>query len=118
MDTALMQGDAVRDGQTGRLLTVEGEEELVQRALIRLAVKKGSFFLNPELGSELTLLRRIPSSRWDGEALRLVREALAGLDGLTAETVYCERVGADLLLHLELRVAGRLSRQTLSVGGN
>ena len=50
MELLLQHGDHSRNGQ-GFLQEVDGAQQLVQRAMVRLTVPKGKFVLNPQLGS-------------------------------------------------------------------
>lgn len=63
MELLLQHGDHSRNGQ-GFLQEVDGAQQLVQRAMVRLTVPKGKFVLNPQLGSLLhTLGRTAPAQR-------------------------------------------------------
>lgn len=55
MELLLQHGDHSRNGQ-GFLQEVDGAQQLVQRAMVRLTVPKGKFVLNPQLGSLLHTL--------------------------------------------------------------
>ncbi|MFR8529855.1 MAG: hypothetical protein ACLVDB_01215 [Anaeromassilibacillus sp.] len=57
MDTALAGGDFSL-GANGLPRGISGEEELLQRAAIRLRVPLGRFAFQPTLGSRLYTLRR------------------------------------------------------------
>ena len=57
MELLLQHGDHSRNGQ-GFLQEVDGAQQLVQRAMVRLTVPKGKFVLNPQLGSLLHTLGR------------------------------------------------------------
>lgn len=50
-------GDYVRSG-CGGFATVSGRDEALQRALMRLSARRGSFFPLPDFGSEL---HKLPS---------------------------------------------------------
>lgn len=66
MELLLQHGDHSRNGQ-GFLQEVDGAQQLVQRAMVRLTVPKGKFVLNPQLGSLLHTLgrtRRRSGSSW------------------------------------------------------
>lgn len=56
MDTALSNGDFLKNSK-GMPVMIDGTNELLQRALIRMTVKKGSFTYDKELGSELYKLK-------------------------------------------------------------
>ena len=57
MELKIKDRDYVSDG-TGALVRVSGWDELLERVLFKLSVRRGSFALAPELGSELHLLWR------------------------------------------------------------
>ena len=74
MDLAIKDGDFLTDSR-GRPIYISGMEELLQRVLIRLCVKKGSFVYDVTLGSDLYKLK--PSDKdLNSKALTYVREAL------------------------------------------
>ena len=75
MDTAICSGDFLLDGR-GRPVVISGMQEILQRALIRLTVQKGSFIYDPELGSRLFTLKST-SGDLQKQATNLVREALS-----------------------------------------
>ncbi len=56
MDTWLYRGDHKRNEQ-GFVEKISGGMEKIQQAIIRLSVPKGSFALDEELGSKLSMLR-------------------------------------------------------------
>ena len=57
MELKIKDRDYVADG-AGGLVRVSGWEELLERVLFKLSVRRGSFALAPELGSKLHLLWR------------------------------------------------------------
>ena len=77
VELKLNDGDYVPDGQGG-FRTVEGAEEVLQRALFQLTAKRGSFPFLPGLGSRLYLLPREKPSARPAMARRYAAEALAG----------------------------------------
>lgn len=98
MDTMLAGGDQYRDAR-GLPAAITGIQELIQRALIRLTVRKGSFALDPELGSELRRLRGGPSEALDRAALSYAQEALAPLSGqVSAVSATCRPQGQNSML--------------------
>ena len=62
MELKIKDRDYVSDG-AGALVRVSGREELLERVLYKLSVRRGSFALMPELGSELHLLWREKGER-------------------------------------------------------
>lgn len=96
MDTLLVRGDHFLDGR-GLPVTLTGSAELIQRALIRLSVRRGSFSLDPSLGSEL---HRLPGARLDimeRLALSYAQEALLPMAGVSVSQVQLTRSGRDAL---------------------
>ena len=71
MELKIRDRDYVADG-AGGLVRVSGWDELLERVLFKLSVRRGSFALAPELGSKLHLYggkraraaRRQQSSMW------------------------------------------------------
>lgn len=84
MDTRLENGDFVRN-HLGMPLVVTGAQELLQRALIRLCVRKGSFALDPALGSRLHTLRGESREHRQEAARLLAQEALLPMPEVTVE---------------------------------
>ena len=68
MELKIKDRDYVSDG-AGALVRASGREELLERVLYKLSVRRGSFPLAPELGSELHLLWREKGERlWSRRA--------------------------------------------------
>lgn len=96
MDTKVLDGNYVL-GPTRLPQTVEGLEELLQYARLRLALRRGSLPYNRELGSGLY--------QWDPQkehaedrALALANEALLGLAGVRAKAAYIIENGVRFLI--------------------
>ena len=97
MDLLLKDGDLV-PGTDGLPVPVEGREELLQRALIRLCARRGGFAPYPGLGSRLYRA----GAAGEAELRGLGEEALAGLPlRRTALTVDRQAGGVWLGLTLE-----------------
>lgn len=106
MDTLLVSGDHYTDAR-GLPVALEGSRELVQRVLIRLQVRKGSFALDPSLGSELYRLRRSADEQNNRVAMGYVQEALADMPEVSVYGVTCTPTGLDeLLVEVELSLSG------------
>lgn len=88
MDTLIKDGDFCLDGR-GRPVVLEGVDELVQQALLRLTTKKGAFALDTTLGSELYRLRGCGRERMAALAQGYVEQALLPINGLSVEGVQC-----------------------------
>ena len=99
MDTAIANGDFKTDAK-GLPVTVEGAEELLQRAMFRLTVPQGSFLYDGQLGSRLHTLKETyerPAALGE-TALQMAREALEPMEQVTVQSVQVERTGPDGLL--------------------
>lgn len=97
MDTLLANGDQFTDSR-GLPVPLEGDGELIQRALIRLSVKRGSFREDPTLGSQLHKLQGGGTDTLNRLALSYVQDALAPLPQLTVKSVTVTRTDAQCLL--------------------
>ena len=86
MEFLLRDGDYVPDG-SGSLIKLTGPEEVLQRVLFRLTVRRGSFPLLPELGSELFRLGGEKPSARQALAAQYVAQALAEEPEVEVETV-------------------------------
>lgn len=96
MDTLLAGGDHHRDSR-GLPLAITGEREIIQRALIRLTVRRGSFPQDPALGSELHRLRGAKTGTLAQLALSYVQDALAPMREVCVTRVGATRTGRDTL---------------------
>ena len=92
MELELRNGDYVRAGGA-RLRRVDGQEALLQRVLIRLTARRGTFPFWETLGSRLWQLGRMPSGARLSAALQYVAEALAEERELTVENVSLTEYG-------------------------
>lgn len=77
MELKVRDGDYLTDGQGG-FQRAEGAEELLQRVLWKLCIRRGSFPLLPDLGSRLYQLVGEKPARREALARQYVAEALAG----------------------------------------
>lgn len=103
MDLLLKDGDLVLDHR-GMPVRIEGGRELGQRAVIRLAVKRGALPYDPDFGSRLHCLRRVGSQKQlERAALAAVREALAPMDELRVLSVGCQYDGETSRLSVQVR---------------
>lgn len=68
MNTWLYRGDHKRNEQ-GFVEKISGGMEKIQQAIIRLSVPKGSFALDEELGSKLSILGKVPVNQREELAL-------------------------------------------------
>lgn len=114
MDTLLVNGDHGLDSR-GLPAVVTGDRELIQRALVRLSVRKGSLGGAPTLGSELHRLRGARAEHLDRLALSYVQEALAAMAGVTVESVAVRREDRDEMA-VEVAVGIGANHYRLEVG--
>lgn len=115
MELMLKDGDYV-PAMGGGFQRAEGNDELLQRVLWKLSVRRGSFPFLPELGSRLYLLpREKPGARLSA-ARQYVEEALAGEDDLRVTDVTLG-AGADgeMLLTAQMDYQGRQLAGTVTV---
>ncbi|MEE0858627.1 MAG: histidine kinase [Acutalibacteraceae bacterium] len=77
MDTALKNGDFAKN-ESGKIYSISGMEETLQRCRILLTVKQGSFCYNRAFGNNLHTLSA-DDKNLQGNALLLVREALISI---------------------------------------
>ena len=73
MDTAISNGDFMLDSN-GIPISIYGIQEILQRALIRLTVRKGSFIYDTNLGSDLYKLKKTTSTSNKSRALSMVNK--------------------------------------------
>ena len=116
MELKIKDRDYVPDG-SGALVRASGREELLERVLYKLSVRRGSFPLMPELGSELHLLWREKGERRETAAKRYVAEALAEEAGVTVSGVSLEQKSDLLLLCAALLYEGETLEVSVRIGG-
>ena len=80
MDTAIQNGDFLRDG--GRPISIDGKDELLQRAYLRLQARRGAFPYDPQMGSRIPLLP--PEELTVEAAMACIEEAMGDDPSLTA----------------------------------
>ena len=112
MDTLLTHGDHATDAR-GIPVSITGTDELLQRVLLRLIVRRGSFKYDKDLGSELYRLSRDTSSATRRAALSYVREALSTLPQLSVVDVDIRTERERMLITVELSYEG--SRYLLEI---
>ena len=107
MDVLLQDGDMVI-GHDGSALQVSGVRELLQHAVLRLAVRRGSLPHDPTFGSRLHQLGGAGGSL-NQKALAACREALAPMSGVRVRSADC-RLSPDAG-RLSVRVGLEVNRQ-------
>ena len=116
MELKIKDRDYVADG-AGGLVRVSGWDELLERVLFKLSVRRGSFALMPELGSKLHLLWRGKGERRAAAAEEHVAEALADEEGLSVTGVELAEKGGLLELRVLLRYEGETGETVVTIGG-
>ena len=111
MELKVRDGDYIPDGKGG-FLRAEGSEELLQRVLWKLSIRRGSFPFLPQLGSRLYLLTREKPAAREALARQYVAEALADETDLTVTVV---RLNGDGTLWVELERQGQTAEVTVSL---
>ena len=115
MELKIRNGDYIADGIGGER-RADGAEALLERALFRLSVQRGSFPFLPELGSELYRLRK-PSARAAAAKL-YTAAALAEETALTVEDVeLTERGDGVMALRVLLTADGESAALEMTVRG-
>ena len=108
MALILRAGDYVPD-EKGGFQSAQGAQELLERALWKLTVRRGSFPFLPELGSRLHLLGRALAGQY-------VAEALADED-VTVDAVNLTQEGDRGMLTVRLLWHGEALTATVEVSG-
>lgn len=113
MTTKLLDGDFATN-KYGHLLPAVGSDEIIERALIRLRVKKGSFVFNKELGSELHLLDL--NSTDENQLMAVVCDALSPIQEVQVTEVkrLISKDADSLSLSIDLLINQNKSTITLS----
>ena len=115
MELKIRNGDYIADGIGGER-RADGAEALLERALFRLSVRRGSFPFLPELGSELYRHEK-PSARAAAAKL-YTAAALAEETALTVEDVeLTERGDGVMALRVLLTADGESAALEMTVRG-
>lgn len=103
MDIQIENGDHAVDGR-GLPMRIQGAAKQAQSAMIRLAVRRGSFVPDKTLGS---LLHTLPGAD-NALAQSYVQDALSGMPGVRVHEVRCAYGSAEntLSVHVELGIDG------------
>jgi phage gp46-like protein len=113
LELLLKNGDYLPDGKGG-FVRVMGDEELLQRVLFKLTVRRGSFPLLPELGSRLFELSRNKESQRESLARQYATEALKDED-VTVEHVTVTQMSTGLRVTVFLNRNGETMDATVEV---
>ncbi len=116
MELKLSEGQyALSDG---RLETVQGAEETVQRVLMRLTARRGTFWPDPDYGSRLYALGRVRAAQRAAAARLYVAEALQDEQGVSVVGVTYTPGGdgsAAVTVTLSLDGSGRETAVTVEL---
>ena len=85
MEYKITNGDLAVDS-SGRCVPLTSDEMVLQSAYIRIAAKKGKFFYNRELGSDVHSLDK-NDKEFDKKFLFAVREAIVDLPDVKVDIV-------------------------------
>lgn len=115
MDTLIKDGDHVVGGD-GYPVQISGAEEIIQQALIRLQVRRGSFAEDKQLGSELYKLSGAPQQHLQRLATAYVQQALAAMEEISVSDVQVRHDGIDsLIVDVAIEHLGSRSRLEIIV---
>jgi len=115
MELKLENGDYV-PAANGELARVDGNEALLQRALMRLQARRGGFAALPDYGSRLHTLCRLKPGERAAAARAYAVEALAAEPEMeVGEVRYAEDGAGGALLEVELVCGGRKGALKISV---
>ena len=115
MALCMRQGDYVPDGKGG-FARCEGAQEVLERLLWKLSVRRGSFPLLPEVGSRLYLLGRATPGQREALAEQYVMEALADEDVEVTGVELAQR-GQEAALTAHVKWQGEALAVTVALGG-
>lgn len=101
MELYLKDGDYLPDGKGG-FRRAQGREELLQRVLWKLTVRRGSFPFLPGLGSRLYSLCREKAGDRESLARQYAAEALSDETGLAVTAVETAAAGERLEVTVRL----------------
>lgn len=111
----LREGDYVPDGKGG-FRSAHGAEEVLERILWKLTVRRGSFPFLPELGSDLALLSRASAKERETLAEQYARQALAD-EAVTLRACHLRYEDEGAFLTLFMDWEGQELTATVEVGG-
>lgn len=106
MELEIKNGKYVENAYGG-VRTVSGQQEKIQRIMMRLAARRGGFAPMPEFGSRLYALAGMKPSARDAAARQAVHEALVGEEGVSIKNVECsDGEGESIVVTVALSLAG------------
>ena len=113
MELMVRGGDYLPDGRGG-FRRAEGDDELLQRVLWKLSIRRGCFPPLPGLGSQLYRLAGAQPARRGALARQYVTEALAEEESLLVDDVILSGTGT---LQVRLTWRGETLRLDMDVQG-
>lgn len=95
---------------------MDGVDEIVQQALFRLSIPKGSFIYDPSIGSDIRSLKKGTTHQMNQQAFAIVEQALIPMVDVTVENVKCklDDVGC-LFMDIDLIVGDNTAYLEVSV---
>ena len=114
MENLLRDGDYVPNG-FGGFVRLQDTEAVLQRALYKLTVRRGSFPFLPRLGSRLSELGRERKSERGVIARQYAAEALDKMGLLVEDAVIREISGEQIEIRFDLRLNGEETRLEVTV---
>lgn len=115
MDTAIRSGDFVTN-ESGKIYTISGMEETLQRCRIILETRQGDFCYNRNLGSNIHRLKA-DDENLQGNALLLVKEALMPITQVKVCSVKA-MVDEYACIHLTITISAYNETAKLEVAVN
>ena len=112
MELKIKDRDYVADS-AGGLVRVSGWDELLERVLFKLSVRRGSFALAPELGSKLHLLWR---EKGESRATA-AKQYVADEEGLSVTGMELAEKNGFLELRVLLRYENETGEAVVTIGG-
>ena len=113
MDTSLKAGD-LAENESGKPYLISSLEETVQRCMIRLCIRQGSFCYNPYLGGNLHMLDK-NDENLSGNAILLVREALLPIKQVTVKKVNADVQNGRIVLDITISAYGEEASMEVTV---
>lgn len=118
MDTALENGDFKLNSK-GYPVMIDSYEEILQRIIIRLICKKGSYVYNRDLGSEFYKIKmgNISRNNIEKQAIDYAKKALKDMKNVNVVSVKAEscKMGEQLRLSFKISVDEQIEDIDISV---
>lgn len=100
MDTCISNGDFKVDGR-GRPVVINDFDEVLQRVMIRVKTRLGSFIYDRKLGSEIRSLKK-ETENLNNKALAIIREAIVDMSEVTADGASVTKDGDNMIINIEV----------------